>query len=123
DVMERAGGSVGTWIVLNAASDRGFVSQSILASQAHMDGATITYHVDRAEKLGLVTREVDPEDRRVKRLRLTSDGERVYEELWAAAREFQAQVVAGLSDAEQARLRRTLQKIRANLAAPPGEEP
>jgi MarR family transcriptional regulator, transcriptional regulator for hemolysin len=121
EVLDRAGGSLGTWIVLSAIKDEGIVSHRVLASHAHVDGATITYHVDRAEKQGLVTREVDPDDRRVKRLRLTPEGERAYDELWAAAREFQARVVDGLSDAEQARLRRTLAKIRANLAAPPGE--
>jgi MarR family transcriptional regulator for hemolysin len=123
DVMERAGGSLGTWIVLNAVSDEGFVSQSVLASRAHVDGATITYHVDRAEKLGLVQREADPNDRRIKRLRLTAEGERIYKELWSAARAFEAQVMNGITDAEQARLRRTLAKLRANLAAPPVEAP
>jgi len=120
--MERAGGSVGTWIVLNATSDEGFVSQSILASRAHMDGATITYHVDRAEKLGLVTREVDPADRRVRRLRLTPDGERLYREMWTAATAFQAGLLEGVSEAEQARLQRALSKIRSNLAAWSGAE-
>jgi MarR family transcriptional regulator for hemolysin len=122
DVMARAGGSLGTWIVLNAISDEGFVSHSVLASHAHVDGATITYHVDRAEKQGLVRREADPDDRRVKRLRLTPAGERLYKELWSVANAFQAQVMAGVTDAEQARLRRTLAKIRANLAVPPAEE-
>ena len=121
DVMARAGGSLGTWIVLNAISAEGFVSHRILASHAHVDGATITYHVDRAEKLGLVQRETDSDDRRVKRLRLTPEGERVHKELWAAARAFEARVTAGVTDAEQARLRRTLAKLRANLAAPPAE--
>ncbi|MGH2971375.1 MAG: MarR family winged helix-turn-helix transcriptional regulator [Gaiellaceae bacterium] len=123
DVLAAAGGSLGTWIVLNAISDEGFVSHSILASRAHVDGATITYHVDRAEKLGLVQREVDPDDRRVKRLRLTPEGERVYKELWSVARSFEAQAMKGITDAEQARLRRTLAKLRANLVAPPGEAP
>lgn len=123
DTMAQAGGSLGTWIVLNAISDDGFISHTILASRAHVDGATITYHVDRAEKLGLVTREVDPDDRRVKRLRLTPEGERVHKDLWRAARAFEAQVMAGITDAEQTRLRRTLAKLRANLAARPGEAP
>ena len=121
DVMAEAGGSLGIWIVLNAISDEGFVSHSILASRAHVDGATITYHVDRAEKLGLVQREVDAADRRVKRLRLTPEGERLYKELWKVARAFEAQVMDGITEAEQVRLRRTLAKLRANLAAPPGE--
>jgi MarR family transcriptional regulator for hemolysin len=121
--MARAGGSLGIWIVLNAISAEGFVSHRILASHAHVDGATITYHVDRAEKLGLVQREVDPDDRRVKRLRLTPEGERRYAELGAVARTFEARVMDGITDAEQARVRRTLAKLRANLAAPSGEAP
>jgi MarR family transcriptional regulator for hemolysin len=121
--MARAGGSLGIWIVLNAISAEGFVSHRILASHAHVDGATITYHVDRAEKLGLVQREVDPDDRRVKRLRLTPEGELLYAELWTVARTFEARVMDGVTDAEQARLRRTLAKLRANLAAPSGEAP
>jgi MarR family transcriptional regulator, transcriptional regulator for hemolysin len=116
-VMERAGGSLGIWIVLNAISDEGFISHRILASRAHVDGATITYHVDRAEKLGLVRRETDPDDRRVKRLRLTPKGERLAKHLWTEARAFEAQVLSGISDQEQARLRRTLAKVRANLEA------
>lgn len=120
--MEGAGGSLGTWIVLNAISDEGIVSHSILASRAHVDGATITYHVDRAEKLGLVQREVDPADRRVKKLRLTPEGERLYKTLWSVARSFERQVMAGITDAEQTRLRRVLAKLRANLAAPSDEE-
>lgn len=121
DVMARSGGSLGTWIVLNAIADEGFVSHSVLATHAHVDGATITYHVDRAEKQGLVRREADPDDRRVKRLRLTPEGERTYKELWAAANAFHAAVMTGINDAEQARLRRTLAKVRANLAALRGE--
>jgi MarR family transcriptional regulator for hemolysin len=121
DAMAAAGGSLGIWIVLNAISAEGIVSHRILASHAHVDGATITYHVDRLEKLGLVQREADPDDRRVKRLRLTPEGERLYARLWDEARAFEAKVMAGITDAEQARLRRTLAKMRANLDLPSGE--
>src|SRR5438105_137608 len=91
ETLERAGGSLGIWIVLNAISDEGFVSQSILASRAHVDGATITYHVDRAEKLGLVTRAVDPSDRRGPRLRLTPEGEQRSARPWDHAPRPEAQ--------------------------------
>ena len=121
--LARAGGSLGIWIVLNAISDEGVASQSLLASREHVDGATITYHVDRAEKLGLVRREVDRDDRRVKGLRLTPKGSRLHERLLAAAAAFDAEMCAGISHAEQARLRQTLAKIRANLAAPSDEAP
>jgi MarR family transcriptional regulator, transcriptional regulator for hemolysin len=117
--LARAGGSLGIWIVLNAVSNEGLASHSLLASREHVDGATITYHVDRAEKLGLVRREVDPDDRRVKRLHLTPKGSRLHERLLAAALAFEAEMCAGIGEKEKTALRRTLAKIRVNLAPSP----
>ena len=114
--LERAGGSLGIWIVLSAVSDEvGFISHRIVASKAHVDGATITYHVDRAERLGLVVREVDPGDRRVKRLRLTPAGVKLHKRLMAEVERLGAQALTGVSTADQEHLRRTLEKIRTNL--------
>ncbi len=114
--LERAGGSLGTWIVLSAVSDEiGFISHRIVASKAHVDGATITYHVDRAEGLGLVVREVDPDDRRVKRLRLTPAGVELHKRLMAEVERLGEQALQGVSKADQEQLRRTLEKIRTNL--------
>ncbi len=60
DTLHLAGGSLGTWVVLSALSDEGIISQSALGSHVHLEGATITHHVDRLEKLGLVRRQADP---------------------------------------------------------------
>lgn len=114
--LERAGGSLGIWIVLNAVSDEGFLSHKMLASRANVDGATITHHVDRAEKLGLVRREVDPDDRRVKRLRPTPRGTKLHERLLVEALALDETMTAGISKTEQAAFQRTLAKIRANVA-------
>jgi MarR family transcriptional regulator, transcriptional regulator for hemolysin len=113
--LERAGGSLGIWIVLNAVSDEGFLSHRMLASRAHVDGATITHHVDRAEKLGLVRREVDPDDRRVKRLRPTPKGTKLHKRLLVEVVALDAAMMAGITKAEQAAFRQTLAKIRANF--------
>jgi MarR family transcriptional regulator for hemolysin len=115
--LEQAGGSLGIWIVLSAVSDEiGFISHRIVASKAHVDGATITYHVDRAERLGLVVREVDPGDRRVKRLRLTPAGVKLHKRLMAEVERLGAQALQGISEADQDNLRRILDTIRANIA-------
>ena len=42
----------------------GKFSQRVLATHAHVEGATITHHVDQLERLGLVRRQMDPTDRR-----------------------------------------------------------
>jgi MarR family transcriptional regulator, transcriptional regulator for hemolysin len=118
--LEQAGGSLGTWIVLSAISDEvGFVSHRILASRAHVDGATITYHVDRAEALGLVVREVDPDDRRVKRLRLTPAGVELHRKLMAEVDRLSRQALVGISKPDQEQLRRALEAIRSNLEGSP----
>jgi MarR family transcriptional regulator, transcriptional regulator for hemolysin len=115
EALERAGGSIGVWIVLNAVSDEGFVSHRILATRAHVEGATITHHVDRAEKLGLVVREVDADDRRVKRLRLTPAGVRLHKTLLAEVNALAERALAGVSERDLAALARTLEKIRVNI--------
>jgi MarR family transcriptional regulator, transcriptional regulator for hemolysin len=117
DALVEAGGSLGTWVVLSAVSDHGIVSQSALATQAHLEGATMTHHVDRLEKLGLVRRVSDPADRRVRRIELTPEGERLHSTLLDAARRFEAAVLAGVSRSRQEELRRTLDTLDSNLAS------
>jgi MarR family transcriptional regulator, transcriptional regulator for hemolysin len=115
DALERAGGSLGTWVVLNALSEQGIVSQTVLAGHAHVEGATITHHVDQLERLGLVRRHVDPADRRVRRIEPTAEGVRLHTRMLGEARRFEQKVFAGLSDAEREQLREVLARIRENL--------
>lgn len=119
DMLVEAGGSLATWIVLSAVSDEGIVSQSVLASHAHIEGATMTHHVDRLEKLGLVRRVSDPADRRVRRIELTPEGERLHATLLDAARRFEAAVLSGVSRSRQDELRGILDSIESNLASLP----
>jgi MarR family transcriptional regulator for hemolysin len=113
--MAAAGGSLGTWIVLSALSQEGVVSQTVLASRIHVEGATITHHVDRLEKLGLVRREIDANDRRVRKLELTPEGVRLHKQLISAAKEFESSLLAGIGQRQQIELRRTLDRIQTNL--------
>ena len=115
DMLRSSGASLGTWAVLSALSEQGVVSQKDLATHAHLEGATITHHIDRLEKQGLVRRVIDSGDRRVRRIEPTPEGIRVHEQLIAAAREFERTVFAGVSDAEREQLRRVLDRIGSNL--------
>jgi DNA-binding MarR family transcriptional regulator len=113
--LSAAGGSLGTWIVLHVLVEQGEVSQATLASHMHVEGATITHHIDRLEALGLVQRTLDGEDRRVRRLHLTEQGSALERRLHQVMVEFEGAALAGLSANEAAALRRSLQRIRANL--------
>jgi MarR family transcriptional regulator, transcriptional regulator for hemolysin len=117
DTLRQAGSSLATWIVLSAVTDEGIISQSALASHVHLEGATITHHVDRLEELGLVRRQLDPKDRRVRKIELTPAGERLHRDLLVAMREFERTLLAGLSERQQTELRAALTRISDNLAA------
>ena len=114
--LNQAGGSLGIWFVLSALSDEGLISQSALGSHVHLEGATITHHIDRLEELGLVRRQLDPKDRRVRNLELTPEGERLHPLLLVAMREFEKRVFAGVSEKQRNDLRAALDRISANLS-------
>jgi MarR family transcriptional regulator for hemolysin len=121
--LTAAGGSLGTWVVLSALSEIGPMSQAALAAHVRLEGATITHHVDRLEASGLVSRLLDPADRRVRRLELTAAGEALHARLLAAVIDLQARVLAGLSHRDRATIARALDRIQANLAAVPAPAP
>jgi MarR family transcriptional regulator for hemolysin len=119
ETLAAAGGSLGTWVVLSALSDVGIVSQAVLASHVHLEGATITHHIDRLETAGLVRRRPDPADRRVRRLELTEEGEAVHRRLLTAASEFEQKSLAGITGPELEAFRAVLDRLQANLSALP----
>ena len=114
--LAEAGGSLATWVVLSALSDVGIVSQAMLASHVHLEGATITHHVDRLEAAGLVQRRLDPQDRRVRRLELTEAGAELHDRLLTAAKDFERTLTDGLGERDVAAVRRVLARIEANLS-------
>ena len=117
ETLTAAGGSLGTWVVLSALSEVDCMSQAALALHVHLEGATITHHIDRLEAAGLVRRQLDPADRRVRRLELTDAGTELHTRLLTAVIELQQHVLAGLDQPERAALKKTLETIQSNLAA------
>ena len=115
--LVRAGGSLGSWIVMSVIAEVHGMSQAALASHAHLEGATITHHVDRLEKAGLVRRVLDPGDRRVRRLELTPAGIELHARMMTAVVQLQTVVMAGLRQDDKEVMARCLDLIQANLAA------
>lgn len=71
-----------------------------MAEAMHCDNSNITGIVDRLEERGIVQRRVAEHDRRVKLIALTSDGERLREELNRRMAE-PPEPLANLSEADQ----------------------
>ena len=89
---------------------------SDLAGAMHCDASYVTQLADRMEEAGLVEREPDPDDRRVKRLVLTSKGKETRREL---VRRIHATTpaLAGLDKSERAEflaLLRSLDRVSAS---------
>lgn len=118
DMLASEGATLPSWVVLSALADVGCVTQGALATHVHLEGATITHHVDRLEKAGLVRRQLDPDDRRVRRLELTDAGAELHARLLGAVIRLQQRVLAGIDTADMAALARCLEIIQANLVSP-----
>jgi len=92
-------------------------SQRELADCLHFDASNVTDIVDRLEERGLVVRTIDPDDRRVRRLVLTPEGEELQQKLFEQALAT-APTVSALTVTEQRALCDLLAKI-----APPVDLP
>ncbi|MEQ8654038.1 MAG: bifunctional helix-turn-helix transcriptional regulator/GNAT family N-acetyltransferase [Kiloniellales bacterium] len=94
-----------------------------LARGLRIDPAYLSRLLKRFREGNLVEVERDPADARRQRLTLTAAGRKVYEPLEAGSRERVAQVLAGLSEAEQQRLLSAMQTIGELLRALPADPP
>jgi len=91
-------------------------SQRELAQCLHFDASNVTDIVDRLEARGLVSRTIDPSDRRIRRLVLTAEGEGVRRKLFERA--VDEAPISSLTVAEQTQLRDLLAKIAPAVDLP-----
>jgi DNA-binding MarR family transcriptional regulator len=92
-------------------------SQRELAGCLAFDASSVTDIVDRLEERGLVERQVDPADRRIRRIVLTAKGRTFQTKLWARMLDG-APPVESLSTADQRTLRDLLAKIVEPIELP-----
>ena len=86
-----------------------------LAGALGVEAPTMTKAVQRLEKGGFVRREADPEDARVSRVYLSPTGRRLGPEITAVWQAIEAQLTAGLTDAERVLLQKLLEQLVDNL--------
>jgi MarR family transcriptional regulator, 2-MHQ and catechol-resistance regulon repressor len=93
------------------------MNMSEIGSHIQMTSASITYLVDNLEKEGVVKREGDPADRRVKAIVLTPLGEKVCASLIPAIVDLMNLTVAGFSEHEKLLFIEFLERFRQNSEA------
>ncbi len=74
--------------------------QTDLASALTIEGPSLVRLLDALERQGLVERHAEPDDRRVKTLRMTEAGRATYQQLATVYAEVSHRLLAGVSDAE-----------------------
>ena len=80
-----------------------------------ISSAGMTNRLDRLERAGLVERRPDPNDRRGKKIALTTDGKRAIDDLIGPMVALEEQLISVLTPAEQETLNALLRKLLTGL--------
>jgi MarR family transcriptional regulator for hemolysin len=120
--LEAHQSNLASWLVLASLAGGLRRTQRSVADDLGIEGATLTYHLQRMESAGLVRRERDPDDRRAQQVELTDDGRATFFALLATVHDFDRQLRAGFTDRELATLRRLLGRLVDNAALPDTKE-
>jgi DNA-binding MarR family transcriptional regulator len=110
------------WQVLSFVGRRpaGGASQRELQCWLKVEAATLTGVIDGLVRRGWLTRSEDTEDRRVKQLALTAEGQSAYQAVspWLSEA-VQGRVLEGLSPGQVTVAREVLQRVAENLERAP----
>lgn len=120
--VRRLGITRAQWLVLTRLHRRPGASLSELAEMMEVEKATAGRMIDRLVANGWVERRTARNDRRVKRVYLTADAERVHKRIWRVAEATVDAALADLSARESQQLMDLLSRIKATLVAAQGSE-
>ena len=120
---ERFGLSVAEWRVIAHVARAAPASANEVAARAAMDKVQVSRAVARLTAKELVERATDAADRRRSALRLTRRGQATHDAIVPLARAVEARLLAGLPDADLARLDRLLATLIARASALDAETP
>ena len=113
--MTEAGGSASTWQVLLLVRAQQWDTQSRLAEQLGITGATLTHHLNGLEKRGLIRRWREETNRRVQHVELTPAGIELFDRLRTIAQHHDERLRAALTEDETRQLSELLERLEAGL--------
>jgi MarR family transcriptional regulator for hemolysin len=119
--LAEVGGTLPIWSVLVSLKGEQHGAQRQIAAAIGVEGPTLTHHLNRLERDGLVSRTRNPDNRRVQRVRLTDAGEAAFGRMLAVVRAFDRRLRAGLPEQQQADLVQILAQLRDNVETSEGE--
>ena len=110
-VLAAHGVSMWGYVVLSALADEPMRTQAALARAIGADKTRIIGTLDELQERALIEREPDPEDRRVRLLRLTPAGRQLYASVRTGIRAAEEQLLDGLTSADKRVFLRVLQQL------------
>lgn len=105
------------WLVIARVYRRPGLSQSEIADLLEIEKASAGRLVDRMEAKGWLERRDDRSDRRINRLHLTPEAERLHAAIWPLAEATVENAMDDLSADEQRQLTRLMTRVKAKLQA------
>lgn len=102
------------WRLIALLAAHGAMSPSELSRRAHLERPRTSRHITELVEKGLIRRVADPEDRRRAEVDLTTEGRRLYDELFPQSVRFNCEVLAVLSPGELAAFEAALDKLTDN---------
>jgi DNA-binding MarR family transcriptional regulator len=107
--------SLNEWRVLLVLANHSGVAASEVTALTGLDKMSVSRAIAALVRQGRVVRKVDVADRRRMLLRLSAEGERVYERIGTPAKVRERDLFHGIGAQEQERLSRTLDRLIDNL--------
>lgn len=102
------------WRLIALLAAHGAMSPSELSRRAHLERPRTSRHITELVEKGLIRRVADPEDRRRAEVDLTTEGRRLYDELFPQSVRFNCEVLSVLSPGELAAFEAALDKLTDN---------
>jgi MarR family transcriptional regulator, organic hydroperoxide resistance regulator len=104
------------WVVLCCLWEEDGLPTSTICGKLQQVGGTLTGVLDRMEERNLIRRERDVRDRRIWRIWLTEEGNRLREVLPPLAKTLIDQAMDGIPETDRQHLSRMLDQIIANMS-------
>ena len=108
--------SLNEWRVLLVLANHPGVSAGEVAALTGLDKMSVSRALSALVRRSRVVRKVDGEDKRRLLLRLSAEGERLYERIGGPAKERERSVFRGMGEADQKQLGRLLDRLIDNLS-------
>lgn len=113
-----------TWAPLvRLATEGDGITQVELAAKLGLDASSLVRHVDMLEQRDLIARQIDPADRRLRRIVLTEAGRVELVRIYQHIHQTELRFLSEISKAEQAMMMQMFRQIDARIDATMAQSP